>query len=74
MQKGKIMDAEHKILYKIRSQISNYAYQTEILLNKIHQYEDNAEVMALSEIGITICKKIKRQSEKCGLILEKIQK
>lgn len=64
------MDAEHKILYQIRSEISEHAYQVEVLLKKIMEYEENAEIVTLSEIARHICKKIKNKSEKCGVILE----
>ncbi len=67
------MNAEHKTLYDLRLKISEYAFEAQILFQKINEYECNAEIMALSNMGRRICKKIRKKSEMCEIILEKTE-
>lgn len=69
MQNGEDFEA----LQTIRAEVSQRLFEVQILVQRIYEYEENREIMTLSEICKRICQNGREDCEKLEFTIEKIK-
>lgn len=67
------MDEDFKGLHALRVKIAEKFFETEILFQKISEYEGNRETATLAVIGEKICKEARKDGEKLELEIDRIK-